>query len=195
MRALLGKKIGMSRIFAKDGRVVPVTVLEAGPCRVLQVKTKEKDGYGSVQLGYEPLKKKGTKSQKGKEFRHIREFPLTDAFNPGDDITLSLFKEGEEVDVSGISKGKGFQGGVKRHGFHGRKATRGTKHEHRTLGSVGAARPSEVWKGKKMPGRMGQERVTVKNLEIAVLDSQANLVAVKGAVPGRNGILVEIRGA
>lgn len=193
MKALLGKKIGMSRIFAKTGGVFPVTVLEVGPCKVLQLKTKEKDGYQSVQIGFEPLTKGAGKSKKGKEFRYLKEFPLTDSVNVGDEITLNVFKEGEMVDVSGVSKGKGFQGGVKRWGMSGRNKTRGVKHEHRTIGSVGAAMPSEVWPGKHMPGRMGTGRVTVKNLEVMSVDPENNLLAVKGAVPGRNGILIEVR--
>lgn len=193
MKALLGKKIGMSRVFTKEGGAVPVTVLEVGPCKVLQIKTKEKDGYEAVQIGYEPLKKNIGKSRKGKEFRYLKEFPLTDSLNVGDEIAVSLFKEGEKVEVAGISKGKGFQGGVRKWGFSGRNQTRGTKHEHRTLGSVGAARPGRVWAGKRMPGRMGSQRITVKNLRIMAVDEAQGILAVKGAVPGRKGILVEIR--
>lgn len=186
----------MTQIWNEQGKVVPITLIEAGPCRVLQVKTKEKDGYEAVQIGFEQLpQRKITKSMKGKEFRYVREFPPGEGMQAGDTISASLFQEKEKVHVAGISKGKGFQGGVRRWGFHGRHSTRGTKHEERTIGSVGAARPSEVWKGKKMPGHMGAERVTVKNLTIAKVDPENNLLAVRGAVPGRKGILVEIKSA
>ncbi len=186
----------MSQIFNAQGATVPVTLIEAGPCKVLQLKTKEKDGYTAIQVGFVPLTKKnqlGKKSAKGKEFVYVREIRSDQAIEIGSQIDVSLFKEGEEVDVAGTSKGKGFQGGVKKWGFHGRNKGRGTKHEERTIGSVGAARPGRVQKGKRMPGRMGTERVTVKNLKIVKVDAQNNLLVVRGAVPGRNGILLEIR--
>lgn len=169
----------MTQIWSGEGKVIPVTLIEAGPCRVLQLKTKEKDGYEAFQVGY------GEK--------YLREFRGHGEQKLGDEITVSLFQEGEKVAVSGFSKGKGFQGGVKRWGFHGRHRGRGTKHEERTLGSVGAARPSEVWKGKKMPGHMGAARVTVKNLMVFKVDPQHNILAVRGAVPGRRGTLLEMK--
>ncbi len=186
----------MTQIFNGEGVATPVTLVEAGPCKVLQVKTKEKDGYNAIQLGFEAIIKKnklGKKSTKGKEFKYVREFPAEGQFEVGSQINVSAFKEGEKVTVAGISKGKGTQGGVKRWGFSGRNQTRGVKHEHRTLGSVGAARPSEVWPGKKMPGHMGTERITVKNLEIVKIDAEKNIIALKGAVPGPRGTFLDIK--
>ena len=183
MKAILGKKIEMSQVFDGKGNVVPVTFIEAGPCKVLRMKTKEKEGYEALQLGFEA---------KGKTFRHIKEFRDIQGM-PDEDILASVFQEGEKVKVSGISKGKGFQGGVKRHGFHGRNATHGVKHEHRTLGSTGSRWPQHVRKGKKMPGRLGADRVSVRNLPIMKIDLERNLIAVKGAVPGARGTLLEIR--
>lgn len=194
MKALLGKKLGMTQVLQEDGKAVPVTLIEAGPCKVLGVMTKEKNGYQAVQLGFEALPaRKVTKSRKGKEFRYIREFPLTSEAKPGDMLDVSLFQEGDKVIVSAISKGKGFQGGVKRWGFHGRNSTRGTKHEERTIGSVGAARPSEVWPGKKMPGHMGSERVSTKNIKVVKVDKENHVIAINGSVPGPNGGVVEIK--
>ena len=200
MKFILGKKIEMSQIFDEKGNIIPVTLIEAGPCYVTQIKTKEKDGYDSVQIGFEKLKeKKITKSKKKKPYKYIREFRVegpafAKATAGKDKIDVSVFKEGDKVKVSSISKGKGFAGAVKRWGFHGQSATHGTKHEERTLGSVGSAFPQRVIKGRKMPGRMGAERVTVKNLKIAKIDLENNLLAVKGAIPGRRGTLLEIRG-
>ena len=168
----------------------------AGHCFVTQIKTKEKDGYCALQIGFEKLKKP-KKSKIKKPFRYLREFRVEDEelkkFKVGQEINVSIFKEGEKVSVSGISKGKGFQGGVKRWGFSGRGASHGVKHEERTLGSVGASTPSRVLKGKKMPGRMGGERITVKNLEIVKVLPEKNLIAIKGALPGRKGTLLEIK--
>jgi len=194
---ILGKKIEMTQIFKGD-KVVPVTIIEAGPCYVTQIRTKEKDKYTAVQVGFEELKeKKVKKSQKDKPYRYLREFREDDSgignYKTGQKIDVSIFEEGEKVKISGISKGKGFQGAVKRWGFSGRNATHGVKHEHRTLGSVGASGPERVFKGKKMPGHMGAERITVKNLEIVKVDPEKNLIAVKGAVPGRRGTLIEIK--
>jgi len=200
MKFILGKKIGMSQMFDKDGKFVPVTLVLAGPCYVLQKKTKEKDGYEALQIGFEKIEKKSKigKSMKGKEYRHIKEGrPRTDLGqtpNIGDEINVAIFQEGEKVKVSGVSKGKGFQGGVKRHGFSGRNATHGVKHEHRTIGSTGMRFPQHVRKGRKMPGRMGSERTIVKNLKIMKIEPENNLLVVKGAVPGRSGALLEIRG-
>jgi len=196
MKFILGKKLGMTQIFGKNGEVIPVTLVEAGPCEVTQIKTKEKDGYEAVQIGFERIKKekKIKKPLKHKPFRWLREFrDEPSKYKVGDKIEVSVFKEGEKVDVSGISKGKGFQGAVKRWGFSGRGASHGVKHEHRTLGSVGSMFPQRVIKGKKMPGRMGGERVTVKNLEIVKIDKEKNILALKGAVPGRKGGLLEIK--
>ena len=198
MRFILGEKIEMSQVFDEKGRVVPVTLIAAGPCYVLQKKTQEDDGYTALQIGFKKITKKNKikKTMKGKEYRYIREEKAGDneQYKPGDKIDISIFKEGDTVKISGISKGKGFQGAVKRWGFSGRGASHGVKHEHRTLGSVGSRFPQRVIKGRKMPGRMGAERVTVKNLKIAKVDPENNLLAVKGAVPGHRGTLLEIRG-
>jgi large subunit ribosomal protein L3 len=194
MKALLGKKIGMTQIFQEE-KVVPVTLIQAGPCKVTQLKTKEKDGYEAVQIGYEEItgERKITKTKKQKPFVKLKEFQ-GEAMELGNTIDVSVFEEGEKVQVSGISKGKGFQGGVKRHGMHGRNASHGVKHEERTIGSIGSAYPQRVIKGRKMPGRMGADRVTVKNLRIAAVDKEHNILAVLGATPGRRGTLLEIRG-
>ncbi len=195
MKFILGKKIEMSQIFDEKGNVIPVTLVKAGPCYISQIKTKEKDKYESVQIGFEKIEdKKIKKSQKSKPYRYLREFQISNfKFQIGDKIDVSVFQEGDKVKISGISKGKGFAGAVKKWGFHGRPATHGTKHEERTIGSIGSAFPQRVIKGKKMPGRMGSERVTVKNLKIAKIDLENNLIAVKGAIPGRRGTLLEIR--
>ena len=190
----------MSQIFDEKGNVIPVTLIKAGPCYITQIKTKEKDKYESVQIGFEKLKdKKIKKSQKSKPYRYLKEFRNKELkakdqeLKVGDKIDVSIFKEGDKVKISGISKGKGFAGAVKKWGFHGKSATHGTKHEERTIGSVGSAFPQRVIKGKKMPGRMGTERVTVKNLKIAKVDVENNILAVKGAIPGHRGTLLEIR--
>ncbi len=191
---ILGKKLEMSQIF-KDDKVLPVTLIEAGPCFITQIKTKEKDGYRTLQIGFEKLKeKKVKKPQQGKPYRYLREFgDKLEEYKIGQKIDVSIFKEGDKVKISGISKGKGFQGAVKRWGFSGKSATHGVKHEHRTLGSVGSSFPERVLRGKKMPGRMGAERVTVPNLKIVKVDIENNLLAIKGAIPGRRGTLLEIK--
>ena len=166
----------MSQIFDKDGQVIPVTLIEAGPCRVAQVKTKEKDGYQAVQIDFEG---------------HLKEFAGKDLKN-GQQIDVSIFQEGEIVKIAGISKGKGFQGVVKRHGFSGFPASHGTKHGLRAPGSIGSSFPERVWKGRKMAGRTGAERVMVQGLKIVQVDKENSLLAVKGAVPGRKGALLEI---
>ncbi|MEK7061729.1 MAG: 50S ribosomal protein L3 [Patescibacteria group bacterium] len=207
MKFILGKKIGMSQLFDTDGKVIPVTLILGGPCYVLQKKMKEpfsaigskKDGYEAIQVGMERIEKKNKikKSMKGKEYKFIKEFKGDidiSKHNVGDQINVSIFQEGDKVKVSGISKGKGFQGGVKRHGFSGRNATHGVKHEQRTIGSTGSRFPQRVIKGRKMPGRMGYERVSIKNLKIVKIDKENNLLAIKGAIPGHRGTLLEIRG-
>lgn len=188
MAFILGRKIGMTQIWKND-EVIPVTLIEAGPCFVSEVKDK------SVQLGFEKLKeKKIKKTQKKAPYRHLKEFRVKDSeLKAGDTIDVSIFEEGKKVKVSGVSKGKGFQGGVKRWGFSGRDATHGTKHEERTIGSVGSSFPERVIKGRKMPGRMGHQRVTVRNLEVVQIDKEKNQLALKGAIPGRKGTLLEVR--
>ena len=194
MKFILGLKLGMSQMFNENKKIVPVTLIEAGPCFVTQIKTEEKDKYKAVQVGFKQIekKKKITKSIKKKPYCFLREFKDGE-YKMGDEIDVSVFKEGEKVKIAGTSKGKGFQGGVKRWGFSGRNATHGVKHEHRTLGSVGSAYPQRVVKGRKMPGRMGADRVTVKNLEIIKIDKENNLLVIRGAIPGIKGALLEIR--
>jgi len=197
MKFILGIKLGMSQIFDEKGNRIPVTLIEAGPCQTTQVKTQEKDGYEAVQIGFKELKERRIKkSQKIKPFRYLREFrgdiDVTQ-YKSGNKIDASIFQEGDVIKISGISKGKGFAGVVKRWGFHGRPATHGTKHEERTPGSVGTSFPERVIKGKKMAGRAGYQRVTVSKLKVVKIDLANNLLAVKGAVPGRRGTLLEIR--
>jgi large subunit ribosomal protein L3 len=195
MRFILGKKLGMSQVFDEKGNVVPVTLIEADPCQVLQIKAKDKDDYEAIQIGFEKItkEKKIKKPQKQKPFRYLREFKGDiSKYKVGDKIDVSIFQEGDLVKISGTSKGKGFAGAVKRWGFSGRGASHGVKHEARTLGSVGCSFPERVIKGRKMPGRMGTERVTVKNLKIVKVDKENNLLAIKGAIPGKKGGLLEI---
>ena len=200
----------MSQIFEKEeGKVIPITIIEAGPCFITQIKTKEKDGYFAIQIGFQKIEKtkKIKKSMKKKPFRWLKEYKMpvqnflksnenkeNIEYKIEDIISLSSFEEGDFIKVTGISKGKGFQGGVKRWGFKGRNASHGVKHEARTIGSIGGRFPQRVVKGKKMPGRMGYDRVTVKNLKIIKIDKENNILAVKGALPGPRGTLLEIRG-
>ncbi len=196
MKFILGKKLGMSQIFDEKGNVIPVTIIEAGPCFVTQIKTKEKDDYLAVQIGFVKKEKKAKKSEKGKEFKYLKEFRIDEKcdMKQGDEINVAVFQEGDKVKISGTSKGKGFQGGVKRWGFSGRPATHGTKHEQRTLGSTGTSFPERVIKGRKMPGRTGGERTTIKNLKVVKVDEENNLLAIRGAVAGISGGLLEIKG-
>jgi large subunit ribosomal protein L3 len=200
VNGLMGKKLGMTRVFREAGQWVPVTVIEAGPCTVVQVRTADKDGYGAAQLGFgERKESRCTKPLKGHfdkagvaPRRWLREFRIAGdgELNPGDEIKVDLFEVGEKVHVTGTSKGKGFQGVMKRHGFGGGPGGHGS-HAHREPGSVGmAADPARVLKGKKLPGQMGRERVTVRNLEVVSVDAEKNLVLVRGNVPGPNGGLV-----
>lgn len=201
IEGLLGKKIGMTQIFNERGEVIPVTVIEAGPCVVTQVRTKERDGYEAVQLGFGEVRPKaltrpeqGHLKLAGRMVRHLREFAADDIaqHNIGDVITAAIFKPGDKVDVTGTSKGKGFAGVVKRHGFAGGPATHGQSDRHRAPGSIGSGTtPGRVWKGTRMAGRMGGERVTVQRLEIVEVDPERHLLLVKGSVPGaRNGLLM-----
>jgi large subunit ribosomal protein L3 len=197
MKSIIGLKLGMTQIFDEKGNIVPVTLIDATPCQVTQIKTKDIDGYDAVQIGTQLIEKKNRikKPQASKPFKFVREFRglKTDEVKLGDKIDLTIFKEGEEVTVIGTSKGKGFQGPVKRHGFRGRLSTsHGTKHEMRTPGSTGSSMPERVVKGKKMAGHMGDDQVTIKNLKIAKIDMENNILALKGAVPGRKGTLLEI---
>ncbi|MFC1594929.1 50S ribosomal protein L3 [Patescibacteria group bacterium] len=197
---ILAKKIEMTQVFDKEDRVLPTTILEAGPITVLQVKTKEKDGYEAVQVGFGNKKAKNIKKpQKGHfkdlgNFRYVKEFASANNLKVGDKIDVSIFEEGDKVKISGISKGRGFQGGVKRHGFKGASETHGTKHAHRQPGSIGCTGPQRVFKGTRMAGHMGSDRITVSNLKVAKIDKDKNLIFIKGAVPGARGTLIEIRG-
>ncbi|MDP2641085.1 MAG: 50S ribosomal protein L3 [Candidatus Yanofskybacteria bacterium] len=196
MKAILGKKIEMTQIFDEQGRVVPVTILQVRPMTVTQIKTSEKDGYSAIQAGLKQIAKP-KKSKKAAPFTHLKEFKVGEgeSFQAGSSLDVSLFQEGDMVTVAGVSKGKGFQGGVKRHGFAGRNSTHGVKHEQRTIGSVGGRFPQRVIKGRRMPGQAGRSRITVKNLQVMKIDAEHSLMAVKGAVPGARGTLLEIRGS
>ena len=197
MKLIIGTKQNMTQIFDKEGRVHPATVLSTGPVVVTQIKNKEKDGYEAVQVGYgEKKEKKVNKAQKTKgNFKGFKEFEGgKDEFKVGDKIDISAFAEGEKIEISSISKGKGFQGVVKRHGFHGGPRTHGQKHSEREPGSIGATGPQRVFKGKKMGGRMGSDRVTLKKVKIIQIDKDNNQLVVRGAVPGRRGTIVEIKG-
>lgn len=205
MKALLGKKIGMTQIFVEGDKLLPVTVIEAGPCVVTQLKTDKSDGYTAIQIGFKEVPdRKVSKPLKGhfakaktKPQRHLAEVHVDDiaAYSIGQVLGADVFEMGEKADVTGISKGKGYQGVIRRHGFHGGPASHGA-HFHRAPGSIGmAATPSRVLKGSRMPGQMGGEHVTVKGLEIVKVDTENNVILVKGAVPGANGSLVMIKGA
>ncbi len=197
MKLIIGTKQNMTQIFDKEGRVHPATVLSTGPVVVIQIKNKEKDGYEAVQVGYgEKKEKKVNKAQKTKgNFKGFKEFEGgKDEYKVGDKIDISAFAEGDKIEISSISKGKGFQGVVKRHGFHGGPRTHGQKHSEREPGSIGATGPQRVFKGKKMGGRMGSDRVTLKKVKIIQIDKDNNQLVVRGAVPGRRGTIVEIKG-
>ena len=194
MKFILGLKIKMSQVFDEKGRHTPVTLISAGPNRVLQIKTKEKDGYESIQVGYEELRDKLVKKPaKNKPFKYLREFKGDiNEYKEGQEIDVSIFEEGDEVKVSGIAKGKGFQGGVKRWKMGGSPASHGHPAQ-RKIGSIGWSTIARVIKGKKMPGRMGGKRITVKNLKVIKVDRENNILIVKGAIPGRRGTLLEIK--
>ncbi len=201
-KGIIAKKIGMTQIFDENGKVIPVTVVEAGPCVVVQVKTVENDGYAAVQLGYgdkkatrvnKPMKGHFDKANAGYK-RTLKEFKLDDCnLEAGSLVKADAFAVGDIVDVSGTSKGKGFQGAIKRHNQHRLKETHGSGPVHRQAGSMGAcSSPSRIFKGKGMAGHMGAEKVTVQNLEIVKVDAENNLIAIKGAIPGPKGGIVTI---
>ena len=218
-KAIIGKKVGRTQIFDEHGNVIPVTVVEAGPCVVSQKKTVDNDGYNSIQMGFGDIKlkyKKGSRSEKFDDKpknitlamqghfakadvapkRVLKEFRLddTDAFNVGDVIKVDIFAEGDKVDVTGTSKGKGYAGVIKRWNFRRLKESHGSGPVARHGGSMGAcSTPSRVWKGKKMAGHLGCEKVTVQNLAVVKIDNENNLIAIKGAIPGPNGGTVTIR--
>lgn len=203
MKAILGRKIGMTQVFTEDGLVIPVTVIEAGPVKVVQKKTIEKDGYSAIQIGFSDIKEKkvnkplkGHFDKAGVEYkRYLREFRVdnADEYEVGQEIKADVFSAGDKVDVVGISKGKGFQGVIKRHNQSRGPESHGSKY-HRAVGSLGASSyPSRVFKTKKLPGHMGHERVTVQNLEVVKVDAEKNLILIKGAVPGPKGGLLTIK--
>ena len=201
MKAILGEKIGMTQMFTPEGKAVPVTVIQAGPCVVVQTKTADTDGYEAIQVSFGQIKEKNVnKPLKGhfakagaKVSRYLREFRVENAseYTLGQEIKADIFQVGESVDVTGTSKGKGFAGTIKRHNFKRHRKTHGGKGNTRKPGSIGSMYPQKVFKGKTMAGHMGHERVTVKNLEVAYVDPETNLIGVKGAVPGpRKGLII-----
>ena len=202
-KAIIGKKLAMTQIFDEKGNVIPVTLIEAGPCAVAQKKTVENDGYEAIQLAYQDAKKKHlTKAEIGhfekagiSPKRHLKEFRLEDcsAYEVGSVVTVDTFAEGEKVDITGITKGRGFTGCVKRWNHHILRMTHGTGPIHRQPGSMGVIDPARIFKNKKMPGQYGNEQVTILNLVAVKIDAEKNLIAVKGAVPGAKGGIVFIR--
>lgn len=207
MKFILGKKQHMMQCFDDNGTVIPTTVISAGPLVVTQVKNPDVDGYTAVQVAFEEqkahratkahlghIKKTGLSSEESGAFKHLREFRDIEEIAVGDRITVDAFSKGDMVTISGVSKGKGFQGVVKRHGFHGGPRSHGQKHSEREHGSIGGGLRNKVPKGMRMGGRMGGDRITIKNLEIIGVDKENNQLLVKGAIPGRRGTLVEIIG-
>lgn len=204
-KGIIGKKLGMTQIFDENGNVVPVTVVEAGPCVVTQKKTVENDGYEAVQLGFVDLaERKLTKPMKGHfakasvpAKKHLKEFKLDDcaSVNVGDEIKADIFEAGEKVDVTGITKGHGYTGAIKRWNLHRLRMTHGTGPVHRQSGSMGVIDPARIFKNKKMAGQYGHEQVTTLNLSVVKIDAEKNLIAIKGAIPGAKGGIVFIRSA
>jgi large subunit ribosomal protein L3 len=200
---LLGRKIGMTQLFMQDGVMIPCTVIEVGPCPVVQVRTQERDGYEAVQIGFRPKTRGTNKPLRGhfakhnvQPLRHLREFKATgeQALSIGDVLTVDVLREGERVDVAGITKGRGFAGVVKRYGFRGNPGAHGTHETFRGPGSVGsAAHPSHTPKGKRLAGHYGVDRKTIRNLLVVRIEKDRNLLLVKGAVPGSRNGLVEVR--
>jgi large subunit ribosomal protein L3 len=203
MAAILGRKLGMTRIFDAQGASVPVTVVEAGPCVVVQTKTPERDGYAAVQVAFEPVPdRKLTKPMRGvfakrklASHRVVRELPPPEGeIQPGQSITVEAFAEGQLVDVTGISIGRGFAGAMKRHGFSGQRDSHGVSLMHRAVGSIGSSDVARVWPGKRMPGRHGNRRVTIRRLRVIRVDAKNNLLLIRGATPGVRGSLLVVRG-
>jgi large subunit ribosomal protein L3 len=202
MKAILGKKEGMTQFFDENGMVHPATLVKAGPCVVTQVKTQDKDGYTAVQVGFGNQKEaRKTKAELGHTkdlgvFEVLSEFRVDEieGINRGDKIDAAVFAAGDNVAVTGTSKGKGFQGVVKRHGFSGGRRSHGQKHSEREPGSIGSTGPARVFKGMRMAGRMGSDRITVKNLKVLAVSPETNEILIKGAIPGRRGSLIEITG-
>ena len=201
-KGILGKKIGMTQIFTPEGQVIPVTVVEAGPCPVVQKKTVATDGYNAIQIGFSVLRESlSNKPRKGhfqkaslKPMRYVREFKISDveSYEIGQEVKVDLFTVGDKIDVVGTSKGKGFAGMIKRHNASRGPMAHGSKY-HRRTGSLGAKGPARVFKGRELPGRMGGERVTIQNLEVVRIDADKNLILIKGAVPGANKSLLILK--
>ncbi len=202
-KGIIGKKLGMTQIFDEKGNVVPVTLIEAGPCVVAQKKTVENDGYAAVQLAFEDAKKKHLTKAEAGHFekagvalkRHLKEFRLEDtsAYEAGSVVTVDTFAAGEKVDITGITKGRGYTGAIKRWNLHKLRMTHGVGPVHRQSGSMGVIDPARIFKNKKMAGQYGNEQVTIQNLHVVKIDAEKNLIAVKGAVPGAKGGIVFIR--
>jgi large subunit ribosomal protein L3 len=206
VKGLLGTKLGMTQLWDENNRVIPVTVIQAGPCVVTQVRTPDQNGYSAVQLGFGAIKAKQVTKPDAGHFakadvtprKHLVELRTNDAseYTLGQELTAEVFEAAEVVDVTGVSKGKGTAGVMKRHGFHGLRASHGVHRKHRSPGSIGGcATPGRVFKGLKMAGRMGHERVTVQNLTVHSIDAERGLILVKGAIPGNKGGLVVLRSA
>lgn len=203
MKFLLGKKIGMTQVFNGSGNAIPVTVIQSGPMTVIGERTQEKNGYGALEFGFGSRKAKNVRKPQREAWKELGTFEVVreargmNGKSRGEKLDVMQFAEGDIVKVAGISKAKGFQGVMKRHGFHGAPATHGTKHAHREPGSIGGGggrAGGRVVKGMKMAGRMGGERVTVRNLKVVKVDPEKQMIALRGAVPGRRGTLLEIRG-
>jgi len=206
IKGILGTKLGMTQIFDESNRVVPVTVVEAGPCVVTQIRTVENDGYNAIQIAYGEIDPRKAKKPQAGHFkkagvtprRHMAEIRMDDVsgYEVGQDVTVDIFEGIDFVDVTGTSKGKGFAGGMKRHGFSGQGASHVNQAAHRRVGGIGAcATPGRVFKGTRMAGRMGSDRVTTQNLKIQKIDTEANLLIIKGAIPGARGGLVTVKTA
>lgn len=206
IKGILGTKLGMTQVFDEDNRVVPVTVVEAGPCVVTQIRTVETDGYTAIQIAYGDIDPRKVNKPAAGHFnkagvtprRHVAEIRMDDVsgYEVGQEVTAAIFEGITFVDVTGTSKGKGFAGGMKRHGFAGQGASHGNQAAHRRVGGIGAcATPGRVFKGKRMAGRMGSDRVTTQNLKIQKIDADANLILIKGAIPGNKGGIVTVKTA
>ena len=206
IKGILGTKLGMTQIFDEDNRVVPVTVVEAGPCVVTQIRTEETDGYTAIQIAYGEIDPRKANKPATGHFkkagvtprRHVAEIRMDDVpgYEVGQEVTASIFEGVTFVDVTGTTKGKGYAGGMKRHGFAGQGASHGNQAAHRRVGGIGAcATPGRIFKGKRMAGRMGQDRVTTQNLKVQKIDADANLILIKGAIPGIRGGIVTVKTA